>query len=72
MLPVHRIPKSDLKHGHVSSKVCSHFVKDPHVDDLHRLFIKQVPASHGYLNRFRLFLMGIVVSLLVRALHAMP
>jgi hypothetical protein len=50
-------------HTHVLFKINSYLVKHHRVDDLHRpLYIKQVPASHGYLNRFRLFSMGIIVS----------
>jgi hypothetical protein len=58
MLPVHHIPRRVPKYSHVSFKLCFDFVKHHHVDDLHQLYIKQVPASHGYLNRFRLFCNG--------------
>lgn len=55
MLSDHNVLTKVQENSHVSSKVCAHFVKHHRFDDLHQLYIKQVPASHGYINRFRLF-----------------
>lgn len=47
---------------HASLKTWFKFVTGLRSDGLHRLYIKQAFASHGYLNRLQLSSKGIVVS----------